>query len=37
MLKPLKFFVETSVAEWLTPPTLDLEVRGLSLAHRVVS
>ena len=25
------------MAEWLTPQTLDLEVRGSSLADRVVS
>ena len=25
------------MAEWLTPQTLDLEVLGSSLAHRVVS
>ena len=29
--------VEACVAEWLTPPTLDLEVQGSSLACRVVS
>ena len=33
----LLFFVEACVAEWLTPRTLDLEVRGSSLACRVVS
>ena len=25
------------MAEWLTPQTLDLEVRGTSLADRIVS
>ena len=30
-------FMEACVAEWLTPPTPDLEVWGSSLAHRVVS
>ena len=29
--------VEACVAEWLTPYTPDLEVRGSSLAHHVVS
>ena len=29
--------VEVCVAEWLTPQTLDLEVRGSSLACHVVS
>ena len=37
--KPQGFarFWEACVTEWLTPRTLDLEVRGSSLAHRVVS
>ena len=29
--------MEASVAKRLTPQTLDLEVRGSSLAHRIVS
>ena len=33
----LRAFVEVCVAEWLTTRTADLEVRGSSLARRVVS
>ena len=33
----IKHCGEMCVAEWLTPQTLDLEVRGSSLADRVVS
>ena len=29
--------MQACVAEWLTPRTPDLEVRGSSLAHHVVS
>ena len=31
------YIVETYVAEWLTPWTLDLEVQGSCLAHHIVS
>jgi len=33
----LLFYVQACVAKWLTPRTPDLEVRGSSLARRVVS
>ena len=33
----MNFSLEMGVAEWLTPQTPDLEIKGSSLARRVVS